>query len=185
MKWYNDEREDDDPRKVNLHADLEAQLKRWTWLYNKICLPKNRYKTDAQLIRLLAKEYPDLSERTCRRTLRDMRRFYGSVDQPVLAFEKKMLIASIKDTLRKAKLKGDLKSASSAEKNLIAVLGADQPEQAVENKTIINVIGFNPEQLGAQALPQAKLDELIAQIMNVDKKKADQPFDDFTDVSDQ
>lgn len=185
VKWYNDERPDDDPKKVKLAPALAEQLNRWTWLYGMVTIPKNRYKNDAQLIKLLQVQYPDLSERTARRTLRDMRRFFGSVDQVEIAWEKNMLLASIKETLRQAKKKKDLKAANSAEKNLITVLGADKSQETVENKTIINVINFNPVQLGAIPMEQEQLDAMVAEIMNYDKKKAENPFDDFNDVTDQ
>ncbi|GAB3956713.1 hypothetical protein GCM10028805_47440 [Spirosoma harenae] len=183
IKWYNDEREDDDPKKIKLHKDLEEQLKRWDWLYNKICLPKNRYKTDIQLIKLVKKQYPDLSERTARRTLQDMRRFFGVVSQPELAFEKVMLIASIKQTQREAVEKGDLKAKNAADKNLIAVMGADKQQQAVENTTIINIVGYHPEQLGVQILPEEQIEALINDVLNADRKAAENPFADFIDVT--
>lgn len=184
IKWYNDERADDDPKKIKLHADLQAQLQRWSWLYEMVCIPKNRYKSDVQLIQLVQKQYPDLSQRTARRTLRDMRRFFGQIDQPQLAFEKVMLVASIKDTIKKAKVAKDFRAAASAENNLTKVLGADQAQQAVENTTIINIIGFNPEQLGAQPLPEDQLNQLIAQVLAADQKAAEQPFTDFTEIKD-
>lgn len=183
VKWYNDDRPDSDPKKIKLPAPLEEQLKRWSWLYSMVNIPKNRYKRDIDLIRLLVKEYPDLSERTARHTLRDMRRFFGVLDQPNLAFEKVMLISSMKDTLRRAKVKNDIKGANAAEKNLMAALGADQAEELVENKTIINVINFNPASLGAQTMSEEQLNAMVDKMLAADKKKAEQPFDDFEDVT--
>lgn len=183
VKWYNDDRDEDDPKKIKLPAPLQEQLQRWNWLYNRLSIPRHQYKNDNQLIKLILKQYPTLSERTARRTLQDMRRFYGTVDQPELAFEKIMLVRSIKNTLRDANEKGDLKAKNSAEKNLIAVLGADKTAEKVENKTIINIINFNPVQLGAIPMAQEALDAMIGEIMNYDKKKAENPFDDFADVT--
>ncbi|MCX6216480.1 hypothetical protein [Spirosoma sp.] len=185
VKWYNDEREEDDPRKIKLPAPLFEQIGRWNWLYAMVTMPKNRYKSDPQLIKLLRVQYPDLSERTARRTLRDMRRFFGAVEQPELAWEKIMLIAGIKETIRKAGLAKDFRAVASAQKNLASVLGADKTAETVENKTIINVINFNPVQLGAIPMSQEALDSMIEEITNYDKKKAENPFDDFTDVTDQ
>ena len=184
VKWYNDDRPDTDPKKTRLPAALQEQLNRWQWVYDFLNIPKNRYKRDSDIIKIIKKQYPDLSERTARFTLRDMRRFFGVQDQPQVAFEKVMLIASMKDTLRRAKIKNDTKGAAAAEKNLMSVLGADRQEEMVENKTIINVINFNPESLGAIPMTPEKLDELIAKMLGEDKKKADQPFDDFEDVTD-
>lgn len=183
VKWYNDDRAEDDPKKIKLAAPLQEQLQRWTWLYDMLNIPKNRYKRDTDIIKLLAKKYPDLTERTARHTLRDMRRFFGVLDQPNVAFEKVMLISSMKDTLRRAKVKNDLKAANVAEGNLMKALGADQSEELVENKTIINIINYNPVQLGAQELSEDKLNGLIEKMLASDKKKAEQPFDDYEDVT--
>lgn len=185
VKWFNDDRPDDDPQKTKLPASLLEQLQRWNWLHDMLSIPKHRYKSDAAVIKILQKQYPDLSERTCRFILRDTKRFFGIVSQPELAYEKVLLLQSIKETLDKARLKNDLKAKNAAEKNLIAVLGADKTEEKVENKTIINIINFNPEQLGAIPMSQEKLDEMIEKMLSADTKKAEQPFDDFEDVSDQ
>lgn len=183
VKWYNDDRPDDDPKKIKLPAPLLQQLQRWSWLHDMLSIPKNRYKTDTAILKLIQKQYPDISERTARFILRDTRRFFGMVSQPALAYEKVLLLDGIKDTLRKASKRNDLKAMNAAQKNLITVLGADQPEEVVENKTIINIINFNPVNLGAQVLSPEKLDELVNQMIEGDKKKAEQPFDDFEDVT--
>ena len=99
-----------------------------------------------------------------------------------MAWEKAMLVASMKDTLRRAKQKNDLKSTNAAEKNLMTILAADQAVEAVENKTIVNIINFNPEQLGVQLIPREQLDTMIEKMLAGDKKKAEQPFDEYEDI---
>lgn len=183
VKWYNDERAEDDPRRIKLAPALFEQLNKWNWLYRMLSVPKNQYKRDTEIVRLLQKEYPELSERRCYLLLRDMRRFYGVLEAPNLAFEKVMLIASIKDTLRRAKVKNDLKAAAAAEKNLSLVLGAEKSDDPADQKTIINIINYNPAQLGAQELSEDVLQELIDKMLTADKKKAETPFDDYEDVT--
>lgn len=183
VRWYNDPRPEDDPKRIRLSAPLQQQYKRWCWLYAQMIIPKNRYKRDSDLIDIIVNQYPDLTERTARTILRDTRRFFSVLDEPNLAWEKVMLIGSMKDTLRKAKQRNDIKGANAAEKNLMTALGADKPEEHVENKTIINLINFNPEQLGAIGMPPEQLDEMIHKLLTEDKRKAERPFDEYEEVA--
>lgn len=178
VRWYNSS----DPN-AKLPKPLAEQLDRWNYIYSLILLPKNQFKRDSSLIRAILDRYPDLSDRTARLALRDTRRFFASVDSPVLAFEKVMLLANAKDMANRARKRNDLKAEGVALKLIKEITGADQPENVVENRTIINVLNYNPVELGGQLIAEDKLQKMISDMLEKDKKKAENPFDDYEVVN--
>lgn len=168
---------------AKLPKPLAEQLDRWTTIYGLLNKPENRFLRESKLVTLIQQAFPDLSERTVRQSLSDTRKFFASVDAPNQAFERVMLIAEAKETLNRARIRNDPKAENAAIKNLTTLLGADVPEAVVENKTVINVLNYNPVELGGQVLAQDKLDKLIASMLADDQKKQDDPFSEFTELS--
>lgn len=177
-RWYTSSDED-----AKLPKPLAQQLERWTAIYGLMNKPENRFQRESRLVALVGEAFPDLSERTVRGLLADTRKFFASVDQPNQAFERVMLIAEAKDALSRARTKNDSKAENAAIKNLTVLLGADKPEEVVENKTVINILNYNPTELGGELLDEDKLQAMIKRMLSDDEKKKDDPFSDFTDVT--
>lgn len=182
QRWWKDS-----TGNVMLHADLERQVKWWEWIYNK--LHTGRYARDTELVQeIIRKSVIDgqaVSQRTAYNYINDCRRFYGAIEHTNVDFEKVMQVAELKDDIKKAKARNDFKSVAALRKLLVSILGLDQPTETAEQKTIINILNYNPAQLGAKEIPEEKLNRLIKDIMAEDRKKEDDLFDSFTDVSDQ
>ena len=182
QRWWKD-----GTGNVTLPADLERQVKWWEWIYNK--LHTGRYARDTELVQeILRKAEIDglkVSQRTAYNYINDCRRFYGAISVTNVDFEKVMQVSELKDDIKKAKARNDFRSVAALRKLLVSILGLDQPTQAGEQKTVINILNYNPVQLGAKEIPPEKLDKLIRDIMTEDRRKEEALFDSFTDVSDQ
>lgn len=183
VRWYNDDRDMDDPARRQLSKSLQEQYERWQYIYSILTLPKIRFKSDTMLVKRLKEKWPTLSDRVLRYAIADTRRFYAQLEQPVLDWERVMLITNMKRAMERAEKKGDFKSLGAMFGHYIKLIGADKPQTPVDNRTIINIINFNPEQLGGKQIPDDKLEALIAQMQAGDKKKQQALFDDFEDVS--
>ena len=177
-RWYRDE-----TGTVTLPAELDRQRTQWAWIF--ALLESGRHARDSQLIAAIQKEYPGTQTRVARRLLDDTRRFYAVLDTPNLAWERVMLIQQLKEDLRKARKKGDYKSVGVLSRLYALVIGADKPIEPVENKTIINILNYNPSQLGAEQIDEEKLNKLIKTMLADDKKRQQDDFDLFLDVTDE
>ncbi|RYC69796.1 MULTISPECIES: hypothetical protein [Spirosoma] len=181
VKYYRCQLPDTDPKKVKLSRDLAEQLSHWITIH--ALLSTGRYPKTSQQLNAILKAIPGISARTARNYLDDTRRFFAIQDQPNLAYERVMLIDEMRDDMRLAKKKGDLRSLAALRQIYIKLIGADKPEDPVENKTVINIINFNPEQLGGQQISDEQLTRMIDKMLALDKKKTEELFDDFEDVS--
>lgn len=181
VKYYRDRRADDDPKKIKLSKDLENQLRHWITIH--ALLSTGRYPKTAQQINAILKAIPDISPRTARNYLEDTRRFFAITDEPNLAYERVMLIEELRDNMRICKRKGDMRSLAALAKIYVDVIGANKPETPVDNRTIINVINYNPEQLGGQQISDAALQAMVDKMLADDQKKQEELFSDYTDVT--
>ena len=181
VKHFRDRRPDSDPKKPKLPQDLQLQLNHWITIHG--ILSTGRYPKTVQQLNAILKAIPGLSPRTARNYLDDTKRFFAVQDEPNLAYERVMIIEELRDDMRLAKRKGDLRSLAALRKIYIDVIGANKPEEVVENKTIINILNYNPEQLGGQVISDAALDKMIENFLTDDKKKQEQLFDSYEDVS--
>lgn len=183
VRWYNDDRDLDDPARLKLSQSLQEQYERWQYIYSLLTLPKIRFKSDTMLVKRLKEKWPKLSDRVLRYAIADTRRFYAQLEQPVLDWERVMLITNMKRAMEMAMKKGDLKSLGAIFGHYIKLIGADKHEAPVDNRTIINFINYNPEQLGGKQISDDQLEALVARMKGEDKKKQQALFDDFEDVS--
>lgn len=183
VRWYNDDREDSDERKIKLTKPLREQYDRWLYIYSILSLPKIRFKSDTVIILKLKDKYPDLSDKTLRQSLNDTRRFFAQIEEPVLAHERIMLITNMKRAMEKAEKKGDMKSLGALYGHYIKVIGADKTEAPVDNRTIINILNYNPEQLGGKQLSDDQIEAIVQRMLADDKKKDEELFDSYEDVS--
>ncbi|GAB3550594.1 hypothetical protein [Spirosoma fluminis] len=181
VKFYRDRRPDSDPDKLTLSKDLQLQLDRWILVHG--LLSTGRYPKTTHQVNAVMKAIPGITSRTARNYLEDTKRFFAMEDQPNLAYERVMLIEEVRDDMRLAKRKGDLRSLAALRKLYSELIGANKPEEKVENKTIINIVNYNPEQLGGQLISDEALDKMIERMMADDKKKQEELFDDYEDVS--
>lgn len=175
LKWYRG-----DTAGLDLPKDLEVQRLRWMHIYG--LLSTGKYPKDTQVISAILKAFPEISQRTAYNYLRDTRRFYASLNEPDLAFERVALIMEMKDDMRIAKKKGDLRSLAALRKVYATLIGADKAAEVVENKTIINIINYNPVMLGGEEIDEATIDKMVAKLLADDKKKQDKEFDTYEDV---
>lgn len=181
VKYYRCRRADDDPKKVTLSKDLQLQLDRWTLIYG--ILNTGKYPKTTQQISAILKVIPGITDRTARTYLTDSKRFFVVLEEPNLAYERVMIIQELRDDMRICKKKGDMRSLAALRKIFIEVIGANKPEEVIENRTIINIVNFNPEQLGGQVLSDEAMERMVAKILGDDKKKQEELFDDYDDVS--
>jgi hypothetical protein len=181
VKYYRDRRADDDPKKIKLAKDLQKQLGHWITIH--ALLSTGRYPKTSQQINAILKAIPNISPRTARYYLDDTRRFFAITDEPNLTYERVMLIEELRDDMRICKKKGDMRSLAPLRKLYAEVIGADKPINPVENRTIINVINYNPEQLGGQQISDAALESMVERLLGEDKKKQEELFSDYEDVS--
>lgn len=181
LRWARDTREDSDPMRIKIPAELEQQFRRWNLIYG--LLSAGSYSRIGQQIGMVKKAIPGITDRTARNLLNDTKRFFAALDAPNLAWEKQSLMASILDDIDSARRKGDYKSIASLHKLYATLIGADQPENPVENRTIVNVINYNPEQLGGQQISDEQLKAMVENMMADDKKKNQELFADFEDVT--
>lgn len=183
VKYYRDRRDDDDPKKPKLPPKLQEQLSRWKLIYG--LLSSARYPKMIQQVNAVMKLFPDLSDRTARNYLEDTKKFFAIQDERNLAFERVMIIDELQDDMRLAKRKGDLRSLGTLRKVYVDVIGANKPEEKVENRTIINIVNYNPEQLGGKQMSNEALEKLTAKMLAADEKKQRELFDDYEDVTSQ
>lgn len=181
QRWYKDERADDDPKRIRIPEWLQQQAAQWNLIYG--LLSSGEYGRTTEQIAAVKRAFPGISDRTARHLLSDTKRFFSVLDAPNLAFERVVLIDELKDDIKKAKAKGDYRSVAALRALQTKVTGADQPEEVVENKTIFNIIAFNPEQLGVKLLDPGKLDSMIQAMLTEDKKKEERFFSQFEDVT--
>ncbi|RIV20535.1 hypothetical protein DYU11_21050 [Fibrisoma montanum] len=181
LRWARDTRAEDDPKKIQLPADLKLQFDRWQLIFG--LLNTGKYATTTQQINAVLQAIPGITSRTARNYLADTKRFFSVLEAPNLAFEKVCLIEELKDDMRLAKERGDLKALASFRKIYTKLIGADKEEQPVENTTILNIINFNPEQLGGQVISDEALETMMEKLLAADKKKQEDLFDDYEDVS--
>lgn len=164
-----------------LPALLREQLRRWETIY--ALMQTGKYPKDSQVINLILQKYPDISTATARTLLSDTRRFFGVVSDINPAFERVMQINDLKGDIRAARRKGDFRSVTGLMKLLSELTGTDKPDERIENKTVINVLNYNPAQLGGQAISEEQLQGLVAKMLADDEKKKRDLFDDFEDVT--
>jgi len=181
VKFFRDRRPDTDPKKPKLSQDLQLQLNHWITIHG--ILSTGRYPKTFQQLNAILKVIPGISPRTARNYLDDTKRFFAIQDEPNLAYERVLIIDELRDDMRLAKKKGDLRSLAALRKIYIELIGANKPEEVVENKTIINIVNYNPEQLGGTVISDAALEKMIENFMADDKKKQESLFDDYEDVS--
>ena len=181
VKYYRCRRPESDPKKVKLSADLQLQLDRWIFIHG--LLGSGRYPKTTQQLTAIERGIPGISARTARHYLEDTRRFFANQDEPNIAYERVMIIEELRDNMRICKKKGDMRSLAPLLKLYIEAIGANKPENVVENRTIINIINYNPEQLGGQTLSDEAIKKMVGKMLGEDKKKQEELFDDFQDVS--
>ncbi|QIP16812.1 hypothetical protein G8759_31305 [Spirosoma aureum] len=181
LRWARDERSDDDPLRTRIPAALEQQFRRWNQIYG--LLQAGTYSKTTEQIAVVKKTFPGISDRTARNLLADTKRFFSVLDAPNLAWERLTLIEEVREDIKLARQKGDFRSVAALRTLYAKLTGADQPEEVVENKTIFNIIAFNPEQLGVELIDPDKLDTMIRSITASDKKKRDDFFTQFEDVT--
>lgn len=172
-----------DPEKHKLPQDLEKQLRHWVTIHG--LLSTGRYPKTTQQVNAILKAIPDISTRTARNYLADTKRFFGMAEKPDLAYERIMVIEELRSDMRLARRRGDLRALAALTKLYIDVIGANKPEEVVENKTVINILNYNPEQLGGQNISDEALQKMIDGFLDDDKKKRSELFDQYEDVSDQ
>ena len=166
---------------VTLPATLDRQLKHWITIHG--ILSTARYPRTTQQVNAILKAIPGISARTARNYLADTKKFFSTVDQIDLPYERLMLIEELRDDIRVAKKRSDMRAVAALRKLYKTAIGADKPQESVENKTVLNIINYNPEQLGGVVISDDALDKMIANFMAEDKKKAEDLFDDYTDVT--
>jgi hypothetical protein len=164
-----------------LPQDLQVQLNHWITIHG--ILATGRYPKTTQQLNAILKAIPGISPRTARNYLADTKRFFVMAEQPDLAYERNMVIEQLRADMHLARRKGDLRALAALTKLYIDVIGANKPEAVVENKTIINILNYNPEQLGGQVISDEALDKMIENFRADDQKKKSQLFDDYEDVS--
>jgi hypothetical protein len=182
-KWYRDERDDDDPKRFQIPDSLKEQARRWNLVYG--LLNTGKYGRTTEQIAAVKHTFAGISDRSARNLLSDTKRFFSVIDAPNLAFERVSLIEELRDDIKAAKAKGDYRSVSALRTLYAKIIGADQPEEMIENKTVFNIISFNPEQLGVKLIDPAKLDAMIESILHKDSKKEERFFSQFEDVTNQ
>lgn len=181
VKHYRCQLPDGHPQKVKLAKPLERQLEQWTTIHG--LLSTGRYPKTYQQLNVILKTYPDITQRTARNLLADTKRFFAMTEQPNLAYSRMMLIEELSDAMNKAKKKNDFRSYAALAKVYADVTGANKTEEVIENRTVINVINYNPEQLGGQQISDDQLERMVERMLASDKKKQEELFDDFEDVS--
>jgi hypothetical protein len=183
VKHYRDRRPDDDPQKPKLSATLQEQLSRWKLIYG--LLSTGKYPKMIQQVNAVMRLFPDLSDRTARYLLDDTKKFFAIQDERNLAWERVLIIDSLQDYMRQAEKRKDFRSLAALTKLYIDVIGANKPEEKVENRTIINIVNYNPEQLGGKQMSNEALERLTAKMLGDDEKKNRELFDDYEDVTKQ
>lgn len=147
MRWYNDE-----TGTVVLDPLLEARLNRWKMAREYIHVQKPL--TDTETVRFLMKYY-EISEPMAWRDVRDCKRFFAAQSTVNKAFSDIMWEAGVRDLRAKAELAGDLRVMAICDKNLKDASTATQAaeEASSAGKTIVLMVGFNPELVGAKPIP--------------------------------
>ncbi|OIN59804.1 hypothetical protein [Arsenicibacter rosenii] len=176
-RWYRDE-----TGSITLPAELEQERRQWAWIY--ALMESGAQTKESQLVLAIQKQYPGTQARVARRLLDDTRRFYSVLGKPNLDFERVMLISQLREDIRRARRSEDFKAVASLSKLYAQVIGADQPQEQVENKTVINVLNFNPVQLGGEEIDPEQLEKLIKNLKAADKRKREEEFSDFTTLDD-
>ena len=128
----------------------------------------------------------EISESMARLDVLEAKRLFPFLDPVERDFEKSWLHNSIMMNIDAARKKGDLKTVASEHKNLNTIFGFDKEVgDQTPPSLVINVLNFNPELIGAKALPTAELDRQIDDMLEADKKREEEFEDiDWEDLGD-
>lgn len=137
--------------KYPLTPELEAEYTRWKAAYNFKLL--QRPLTDTAVVDHLMGFFK-ISEPQAWRDVRNTKRFFTSMEQANLEFDRLMLIAQIRDLRVKAELADNLAVAAKCDATLAKLgVGKEAQEETSEAKTINLLVGFNPKLIGAKENP--------------------------------
>jgi hypothetical protein len=160
----------------DLPADLQMRYDRLTYARELL------YGMEIQSITEIAKAISvkfSVSESMGRLDVLEAKRLFPFLDPVERDFEKSWVVHSIKMNIDAARKKGDLKTVAAENKNLMNIYGFDKDLGEPQSPSlIINVLNFNPELIGAKALPSTELDRQIDEMLAEDVKK-ELEFDDI------
>lgn len=160
----------------DLSQELRVRYNRLT--YARDLLYGVEVQSAADISKAIANEFM-ISESMARLDVLEAKRLFPFLDPVERDFEKSWVINSIKMNIDAARKKGDLKTVASENKNLMNIFGFDKEVgDQLPPSLIINVLNFNPELIGAKALPKAELNRQIDEML-ADDEKREQEFDDI------
>ncbi|UHG93443.1 hypothetical protein [Spirosoma oryzicola] len=156
MKWYQDE------DKYPLTPELQAELLRWKKAREFVLT--QRPLTDSFTVNFLMKDC-EVSEPQAWRDVRNMKRFFASMEKTNKEWDRIMLVAQIRDNRVKASLAEDYKVVAQCDAILQKMGVGDEVEQKEDNqgKNIELLIDFDPRLIGAKPIP--KLFETVAKFI--------------------
>lgn len=147
LKWYRDE------EKYPLSDALKAELNRWKFAREWVLLWKPL--TDTAIVDVLVQSFPGLSEPQAWRDVRNMKRFFASMEKTNREYDRIMLVAQIRDLRAKAIAKQQYKVAAQCDATLQKMgvgIEVDDESEPV-SKSIELLIDFNPKLIGAKEIP--------------------------------
>lgn len=145
--WKHFQNEDRYP----LTPELESEYKRWKAAYNFKLL--QRPLTDTFIVEHLIGFFK-ISEPQAWRDVRNMKRFFASMEKTNEDYNRIVLEAQIRDLRVKSEEAGSFNVAAMCDANLIKLgVGKEAEEETSAPKTINLLVGFNPKLIGAKENP--------------------------------
>lgn len=136
-----------------------------------------QYMSMMEMIKVVSHKF-NISLSQARLDLLDAKQLFPFLDPVSRDFEKAWLINSIKKNIARAEAKGDGKVVAAEHKNLDSIFGfsKEQGEQQPPS-LIINVLNYNPAQLGAKVESPMELDAKVQLMLEQDRVREEE-FDE-------